>query len=910
MTVTIAPTTTPTLLPNGEYRLRIYSHGARISAEGFPILQGSPNDLRLSPLAIAEVTCTVLGKVLSVPALICEASEDATDNPNVPVGAYLFNAQNRMLSVFSVFASFHLPPSPPNTTWAAIALYNLDRATLGLYSVARTGNRLQKWTATGLVDSGISETEALTVIDRAVKVEGSGEFDAEVSAQNLHVAQMAIMANINASGTISAGAFEGDGSGLSIPAGTGGLTSSTGTLPLTADNDDSGTGYVDFRIGSPTNGASVGRFKRDVAEFDVPLTVQNFPVVSRIQHLSLRPEDLGADATGVLDSTEAFTKLNQYIVGNRNAVVRCAANGTYKSAQNAWLLGGNRVRVEGNNARLINTHPAIAPAFAHHILSFGSLLQSAYMNTDWENVVAGGTQTYATFNEVRLHDDARDLLNRNYIDSVPVRSRTIKLKNLAHVARYQTGTRVFIGGYNQQAGGDSYPPNFRYFEWNMVIAVDAGTGILTLENPTENLYDERWFELPAQVIPLDKPDSAWGRELYMENLTIERVHPLNTFNVAGHDKTTLRNMTIDRLVIGESRHVVLENCDITVDCELDKLTALIEFDDCRINSLSAATGVNLVKAKDSTIFGFLDFQPPRYELDNCLINIAGSNVYGKVPVGNQGQAQEQAVIRNTGFVYQNEPGETKTMVSSGKRRTVTTGEIINANTFVVAVSDTDYSPVVFCGRVRIGTLLHAGDNYAYIRNIYTDDGVRILCELSDKTFDLAPGQVLAYRMCQNLIMDGNYWTNIPEVGEVVAYSNGFYNPPAENITINGSSEPIPLLELPTNGVQKFIGVNGILDEIRVFVSRAQVIDNAAFPGAFLVMSLPSQYYKFNLKQTGMRRVTRTGVEVQAGDEVYNPLLTGGAPYYVTAVEVFGESTHTLDSSKALGSVTVKRLPRR
>src|SRR6266478_9128880 len=51
-------------------------------------------------------------KVLQVPELVIDATEDSIDYPEATLGAFVMTAQGRPITVLSVFKRFKVPPTP------------------------------------------------------------------------------------------------------------------------------------------------------------------------------------------------------------------------------------------------------------------------------------------------------------------------------------------------------------------------------------------------------------------------------------------------------------------------------------------------------------------------------------------------------------------------------------------------------------------------------------------------------------------------------------------------------------------------------------------------------------------------------------------------------------------------------
>jgi hypothetical protein len=84
----------------------------------------SANYVPESTFAI-KVPFTVDGnRVLQVPQVVIDATEDSIDNPAATLGAYIMTSQGRPISVLSVFKAFKVSASPISTNWGQLAAHN------------------------------------------------------------------------------------------------------------------------------------------------------------------------------------------------------------------------------------------------------------------------------------------------------------------------------------------------------------------------------------------------------------------------------------------------------------------------------------------------------------------------------------------------------------------------------------------------------------------------------------------------------------------------------------------------------------------------------------------------------------------------------------------------------------------
>jgi uncharacterized repeat protein (TIGR01451 family) len=118
--------------------------------------------------------------IVQVPELIVDATEDAIDNPEAELGAYLMTSQGRPVTVLGVFKSFIVPATPMDTTWEALARYQvpvatptafrsigtdyqeitidwLENDTIDSFVVQRRKDSNHAWAEAGTVDGDVNE---------------------------------------------------------------------------------------------------------------------------------------------------------------------------------------------------------------------------------------------------------------------------------------------------------------------------------------------------------------------------------------------------------------------------------------------------------------------------------------------------------------------------------------------------------------------------------------------------------------------------------------------------------------------------------------------------------------------------------------------------------------------------------
>ena len=165
------------------------------------------------------------------------------------------------------------------------------------------------------------------------------------------------------------------------------------------------------------------------------------------------------------------------------------------------------------------------------------------------------------------------------------------------------GSRVVVGrvcllaAYDMQGIYESffgYPPNSYFFEWNVITAYNAGTGLVTFQNPLTQAYKStypRWgLENTQFGSDQGGPFTMWiapdgyNNTVTLENMTIDSPH--------NQCATHMRNQTLNNLVMNgpglyptQNDIVEINNCVYPQSLEIDKMTNQVTWNNCTLNIL-------------------------------------------------------------------------------------------------------------------------------------------------------------------------------------------------------------------------------------------------------------------------------------------------------------------------------------
>ena len=120
--ISIASVTIPNWEIGSDVVLRIYALQPFVAADNTIVAAGVPSeDSSAASNFFQAVACALAGTSLTISACALESTTDSLDNPSAQYGAYFYTSGGQRIGAFAEFDSFSLPPSPINTTWAAIA---------------------------------------------------------------------------------------------------------------------------------------------------------------------------------------------------------------------------------------------------------------------------------------------------------------------------------------------------------------------------------------------------------------------------------------------------------------------------------------------------------------------------------------------------------------------------------------------------------------------------------------------------------------------------------------------------------------------------------------------------------------------------------------------------------------------
>jgi hypothetical protein len=339
----------------------------------------------------------------------------------------------------------------------------------------------------------------------------------------------------------------------------------------------------------------------------------------------LNVPDFGARGDGVTDDGPALIRMRDYMRQDRSKLyIVYFPPGHYVYTNNRWLAHIGAVTIEGEGAKLQCT---LADASEPNTRPINT--QSIFMNLGDAPWPIGMT-----------YDVGRPL------QSAARGAGSIRLVNAADAETFRVGDRVLLHGFDQQFV-NSYPPNLRYFEWNVINSISLTSGELMLATPLTHDYDASWpdFTYDAalglvvgrpRILSLDRPMFVYPRhvELIGAEFLANPLQPdASNGLVIAADTLVLRNCIHHGWTWpSENRRVVYENCLFDGHIEGDKICDEVSFLRCTVRGvLHAFTGVNRLTIDDCDIVGgYLNISPRQALVQNNEIQISAGEPYGAI----------------------------------------------------------------------------------------------------------------------------------------------------------------------------------------------------------------------------------------------------------------------------------------
>lgn len=320
-------------------------------------------------------------------------------------------------------------------------------------------------------------------------------------------------------------------------------------------------------------------------------------VQSKLKEI-LSVDDFGADPTGITDSTAALFAMNAYCVANKNVfyVIEWTAGGTYKFTDNRWTNGIRYYRMNCNGATFINTNGTFSnPASIAYGISTN--------NQDYfENTIGLGY----------------------LINTTTAGTTSATLISSGDTSNFFVGCPVLIYGFEQYGPG-GFPSDPKFFEYNEVIAINAG--IITLGHNLKYNYRQDWPERTdlspappgkARIMPLALASNPtvdfclyaeWNDGIVLgTNPAGGYAKDMGLLSVSCCKLAVINNMTWNVGGPSVCDEVIYNNCKYipnvpNTSFEIDKILTKVTYNNCDLYYLVAATGCSTLQINGSRIDG-------------------------------------------------------------------------------------------------------------------------------------------------------------------------------------------------------------------------------------------------------------------------------------------------------------------
>lgn len=424
-----------------------------------------------------------------------------------------------------------------------------------------------------------------------------------------------------------------------------------------------------------------------------------------------------------------------------------------------WLKGLRNVIVDAWGCKFKNT--MVAPSYD---------AQGNQLMTNWNpftplgpgQVYSGASTTFG-----------------NLINTAATGDTSVTTTTASDAGNFSADNRVLIYGWGQQDA--SFPPNPRYFEWNEVSTVNAGTGQITLKRKLRYEYDSRWHDFnpgkgAPRIISLDNSNFTWGDYFewnggeFLENTG----HTINNVQVEGFKTAVLNGVRGTGFVPSICERVEANGC-LFKTCEIDKIMDTVVLNGGEIEQLSAATGVNVLHLIGGIkITDTLEFAAHSTIVDDAVLTCSGNGSTTTAIAANVAYAQREIDIRRARVSPKT--ATVTALINGGAEKTFTIASV-SSNTKVLISSADDATAEPIFQSLHVGWLyqLQDGSKRVRITKIYREDASNIAIE---GEFSSIPLVAEIYRACNiNSIRIGN----VDYAGNLAAAFRQFNFPRAQRM---------------------------------------------------------------------------------------------------------------------------------
>ena len=442
-----------------------------------------------------------------------------------------------------------------------------------------------------------------------------------------------------------------------------------------------------------SNGSSTGRWRRAIGGH------------------TINAKWFGVKGDGGTDNSVSLIMLRNFLRARRSRHYAVYfPPGHYQYTNNRWLFGVGSVTIQAYGVRFQCVHTG----------SWNANQRPLNTQSIWDevgDVPEGSGKTFTTGDR---------------FEDVEIGDQTITMLTTADATNFSAGDRVLLHGFDQQ--GQSFPPNLRYFQWNTIASVDAGTGVLTLDDSVRHTFrSDDWRDThlvvdggnldfgKARVMKLERPNFFYPK--YIEIVGAEFLNnPTGSSDdliIAAENLKLMNVKTKGGVVPSENRLAIYENCAIDLQTEGDKIVDEAIFMRCEFRSaVDAATGINRLVIEDSVFYDcLLKVSPRRAYMRRNVFHVPAGEMYP--PIQTYAAYSVEEFVCEENVIYHD--GKLRAAIHTDDEKTFIVGSAGPSNEIRITGDDTNLSGVI--KNILPGTLFFKDDMSDWGRVIdITHDG--------------------------------------------------------------------------------------------------------------------------------------------------------------------------------------------
>jgi hypothetical protein len=402
------------------------------------------------------------------------------------------------------------------------------------------------------------------------------------------------------------------------------------------------------------------------------------------------------------DTTSSFINARNFLISkNPTRYTLNVPAGTYCLNSTRWLKNIINVDVVATGASFINMTSNAGFQIDGNAMSFGGDI----------------------FNDAGIDApfDPSTNVNGQFINSANIGDAGVTLTTNTDSSHFAVGDDVLVYGFDAQ-GQTSYPPNPRYFEFNTITAINASTGLITLQGPLKYAYSTQWIDTPPvygvttgkpRLLDLNRPNMKIAQNItftggtfltWMGSQNASARQVSGTISISGGRNITVTNVNATGLFAGQTENVNISGGSYQLDSrgdgysELDKIIKTLNVNGGTFQNLVQGTGIKTANFTGATFTGqFQNYAETQNYTNNTIATDPSLNANYLMITGGSWYTPNQTFNGNTfkvtsgiggitnhynqiTFVVQSSPAPTATSLavpySSGITQALEIGEVL------------------------------------------------------------------------------------------------------------------------------------------------------------------------------------------------------------------------------------------